>query len=146
MNKASLLPALCTVATLGLAASPALAQHATPDGGEAATATRTHPDQGKAPNANRFVVGTLVDTRAVRVSEGEGMHRLLKLEGRDGAQIIVDAGPSPSPSEMGFEHGDLIVAMGKSARINGHPVLYAYYLGELRDLTAPATLRDEQPR
>jgi hypothetical protein len=92
--------------------------------------------QGTQANANRFVVGRLVDARSISVDgdQGPSRHRLLKLESRSGEQIIVDMGPSRSPSAMGFKQGDLIVAMGKSARINGRPVLYAHYVGELQDL------------
>ena len=96
------------------------------------------PSQGMQANANRFVIGTLVDARSINVEgdQGPSRHRLLKLESRSGEQIIVDMGPSRSPSAMGFKQGDLIVAMGKSARINGRPVLYAHYVGELQDLAA----------
>jgi hypothetical protein len=92
--------------------------------------------QGMGSNANRFVVGKLVDARTINVSgpQGKDRHRLLKLESRAGEQIIVDMGPSRSPSALGFKQGDLIVAMGKSARINGRPVLFAHYVGELQDL------------
>ncbi len=88
--------------------------------------------------ANRFVIGKLVDAKTIRVTgaQGAGKHRLLKLESRSGEQIVVNMGPSRSPSAMGFRKGDLIVAMGKSARINGSPVLYAHYVGELQDLAA----------
>jgi hypothetical protein len=92
--------------------------------------------QGMQQNANRFVVGRLVDARTIQVNgpQGGAQHRLLKLESHSGEQIIVDMGQSRSPSAMGFKQGDLIVAMGKAARINGRPVLYAHYVGELRDL------------
>lgn len=87
-------------------------------------------------NANRFVIGKLVDSRTVNVSgaHGKNRHRLLKLESHSGEQIIVDMGQVRSPSAMGFKHGDLIVAMGKGARLSGSPVLYAHYVGELQDL------------
>jgi len=95
-------------------------------------------DTAQSTNANRFVIGKLIDAKSVRVAgpRGTGKHRLLKLESRNGEQIIVDMGTSRSPSAMGFRQGDLIVAMGKSARINGRPVLYAHYVGELQDLAA----------
>lgn len=86
-------------------------------------------------NANRFVVGSLIDTRRVPIDGGDGYHRLLKLESENGRQIIVDIGAAPPPSAFGFRQGDLLVAMGKSARINGHPVLYAYYVGGLYELS-----------
>jgi hypothetical protein len=86
-------------------------------------------------SANRFVVGVLVDARTVRVDGGEAFHRLIKLENREGQELIVDLGASPPPEAIGLREGDLVVALGKSARINGHPVLYALYVAPLTELS-----------
>jgi len=85
-------------------------------------------------SANRFVVGVLVDARMVRVDGGESFHRLIKLENREGRELIVDLGASPPPEALGLREGDLVVALGKSARINGHPVLYALYVAPLTEM------------
>jgi len=85
-------------------------------------------------SANRFVVGVLVDARTVRVDGGESFHRLIKLENQEGRELIVDLGASPPPEAIGLREGDLVVALGKSARINGHPVLYALYVAPLTEL------------
>jgi len=102
------------------------------------------PAQSARGTANRFVIGTLVDAKTIQVTgaQGTGKHRLLKLESRSGEQIVVNMGPSRSPTAMGFRKGDLIVAMGKSARINRSPVLYAHYVGELQDLAAREETRN----
>jgi len=101
------------------------------------TAARDDASAGDAPaqrSANRFVVGVLVDARVVRVDGKESFHRLIKLENREGRELIVDLGASPPPEALGLREGDLVVALGKSARINGHPVLYALYVAPLTEM------------
>jgi len=95
------------------------------------------PDTASAPqqNANRFVVGVLVDARTIRVDGDDRFHQLIKLENREGRQLVVDLGAAPSPEALGLREGDLVVALGKSARINGHPVLYALYVAPLTELS-----------
>jgi len=104
-------------------------------------AAQAAADEGAPRSANRFVVGVLVDARVVRVDADERFHRLIKLENREGRELIVDLGASPPPEAIGLREGDLVVALGKSARINGHPVLYALYVAPLTEL-APIRRND----
>lgn len=101
---------------------------------ESASAAQAADDPSAQRSANRFVVGVLVDARVVRVDSDERFHRLIKLENREGRELIVDLGASPPPEAIGLREGDLVVALGKSARINGHPVLYALYVAPLTEL------------
>ncbi len=103
-------------------------------GSNASASAQAADDQSAQRSANRFVVGVLVDARVVRVDSEDRFHRLIKLENREGRELIVDLGASPPPEAIGLREGDLVVALGKSARINGHPVLYALYVAPLTEL------------
>lgn len=59
--------------------------------------------------------------------------RMIEIESKSGKRIIVNTGLADQPVEkLGLKKGDHIVAFGKSARINGKPVLFAQYVGELQ--------------
>lgn len=82
----------------------------------------------------RVVVGKVVEARDIKLKTvaGDG-HRLVKIENAEGKRMIVDLGLTESVNEMGIDlqQGDMILAVGKSARINQRPVLYAKYVGQL---------------
>lgn len=128
MNKSLVAFGLAT----GLAAiAPAQAQTASPaigpQGQNQVAAINKHM-QGR-----RAVVGQVVDTRVVSVQNAKGQsvqHRLVRLKNKEGKVIVVDLGVAsraPQPRK-----GAAYVALGKEARINGRPVLFASYAGDVR--------------
>jgi hypothetical protein len=84
-------------------------------------------------SANMMLVGQLIDTRDVTLKGvDEEKHRLLKVKPGGGAQtVIVDIGRQDAAASFGLVKGDRVIAVGKSARINDRPVLFAKSIGEL---------------
>lgn len=82
---------------------------------------------------NVLVVGKVTDARNVTLAGTAGdKHRLLKVQPKGGKEVIVDVGVPQSTSGMSFSKGDRIIAMGKPARINGRPVLFAANVAEMQ--------------
>lgn len=88
--------------------------------------------QQQAQQGERAVFGRVVDQQAVSIAETGETHQLVKLENQQGETIVVDLGEANQA--MNVEPGDQLFAVGKNARINERPVLYARYAGELRTL------------
>lgn len=80
------------------------------------------------------VAGRITDARDVKLAETAGdEHRLFKVKPERGQEIIVDIGvPRGELSQASFTTGDRIVAIGKPARINGKPVLFAAHVAEMQ--------------
>lgn len=80
----------------------------------------------------KIVMGQVVDTINVNLAgvAGNG-HRLVKIQNRDGKRMVVDLGVEGGLEGLELSPGDRIVATGKSARIDGQPVLYAKVVGKL---------------
>jgi hypothetical protein len=87
----------------------------------------------KPSNANMILVGELIDSRDVTLKGvNEDKHRLLKVKPGNGTQtVIVDIGRQDSVASFGLVKGDRVIAVGKSARINDRPVLFAKSIGEI---------------
>ncbi|MDN5870254.1 MAG: hypothetical protein L0H73_05980 [Nitrococcus sp.] len=86
--------------------------------------------------AHRMVIGEVTDVRGVQIKGAAGdKHRLLKLSANEDTVVIVDLGAMPEQAfkDLGINKGTRIWALGSSARINGKPVLYARYVGEVYD-------------
>jgi hypothetical protein len=101
-----------------------------------ARAEQTQSKQGQAKQqqqkaeqqlGERSVIGKVTDKQQVAIQGTQ--HQLVKLENRQGETIVVDLGAALQ--EMQVEQGDRLIVIGKSARINERPVLYAQYAGEL---------------
>lgn len=122
-----------TAATLALVLGltvPALADHhESKSMDQQQLSAQMNQNQGE-----RVVVGKVVEARDIKLKTvaGDG-HRLVKIENAEGKRMIVDLGLTESVNEMGIDlqQGDTILAVGKSARINQRPVLYAKYVGQL---------------
>lgn len=84
----------------------------------------------------RAVLGKVVDQRQIQLKEGEAKHHLVKLENPQGKTIVVDLGAATE--EMDLKKGDRLFAVGKSARINERPVIYAKYAGEINSVGSAA--------
>lgn len=82
---------------------------------------------------NVLVVGKVSDARDVTLASTAGdKHKLLKVQPNRGKEVVVDIGVRSAQNGMQFSKGDRIVAMGKPARINGQPVLFAADVAELQ--------------
>ena len=82
---------------------------------------------------NVLVVGKVTDARNVTLAGTAGdKHRLIKVQPKGGQEVVVDIGVPQSGSELNFSKGDRIIAMGKPARINGRPVLFAANVAEMQ--------------
>lgn len=127
-----------TVTALGFAALMGLTGvgQAAETGAQAAGAAMSQQGaasaQQQAERGNRMVVGRVVEVRTVQVKGIDEKHNLVKIE-RSGKRIIVDLG---TEDEQGWiadlEPGDLLFASGRSARINGRPVLMAKWAAEVK--------------
>lgn len=84
---------------------------------------------------HRMVIGTVIDIRGVQIKGPMGdKHRLLKVSVDDNT-VIIDLGPMKKGAfqDLGINPGNRIWVLGSSARINGKPVIYARYVGEVYD-------------
>jgi molybdopterin-binding protein len=82
----------------------------------------------------RVVVGKVVDMRDINMKGGDSSkHHIVILESTKGKRVMVDTGLADKPvKDLKLSKGDRVVAIGKSARINGKPVLFAQSIGELQ--------------
>lgn len=102
--------------------------------GGAVTSDSAEPSDA-AREGRGIVIGELIDVRDVSVRGAEGRHRLLKIRAPGGRVVVVDIGVHPgSAADGAFGKGDRIVAVGSMARLNGQPLLYARYVGRLREV------------
>lgn len=110
--------------------------------GGMATDTQAETSGGAAPTAaaqtesmkgHRAVIGDILDTREVQLKGVETKHRLVKIRSEGGEEMVVNVGDATRMPAGDFKKGNKIVAVGKEARINGEPVLYAKYIGDLRE-------------
>lgn len=89
-----------------------------------------NPKDGK--EAERMVMGEVQDARDVRLKgvAGNG-HRLLKIKNSKGQQMVLNLGQPSNLGDLNLREGDTIIASGKTARINGKPVLFTKLIGKL---------------
>lgn len=80
----------------------------------------------------RAVIGEVVDARTVRLDGVAKDHHLLRVRNKEGKEVVVNIG---APARMAHAEapvtGDRIVAVGKSGRINGKPIIFARYIAKL---------------
>jgi hypothetical protein len=107
-------------------------------GQQAASGNKVSQKAGQPTNV--MIVGTVTDARNVKLASTAGdQHRLLKVKPKDGEEIIVDLGVPDSSSPTNFSKGDRIVAVGKPARINDRPVVFAASVGEMQKVGRPSS-------
>lgn len=113
-------------ATLGLAlAAPAMAQS------QAAPKAQAQAGANEAMKGRRAVIGEVVEVRDIQFKGIPVKHRLVKIRNRQGNTLVVDLGDATKTEMARLKKGSRIFALGKEARVNGDPVLYARYFGEL---------------
>ena len=84
----------------------------------------------------RVIIGKVTAAKDVKLKGvvGNG-HRLVRLENDKGKSIVVDLGLMENlPKDMAVYEGDHLMVIGKNARINGKPVIYAQWAGELHSV------------
>ena len=82
--------------------------------------------------SSAIIVGEVVETRNVNIARPvKSTHRLIKIKSRNGRTAVVDIGNADQYAQVNFNRGDRIIAVGKKARINDQPVLFAKSVGEL---------------
>lgn len=127
-----------TVIALGMAsglavAAPALAQQQQQaPGQQMGAAAAAQAQANPAMQGRRAVMGEVIDTRVFQLRNAQGQmvpHRLVKLRNAEGRVIVVDLGASERVATP--QRGQTFVAIGKEARINGRPVLFASYAGDV---------------
>lgn len=125
---------LATASLIAIAGS-AVAQSAQP--GIPMKPSASAADTGANPSAGkRIVVGKVIEMRDIALKSGSGSdfakHHIVVLESTKGKRVMVNTGLTERPpKDLKLSKGDRVVAIGKSARINGKPVLVAQSIGEL---------------
>lgn len=80
----------------------------------------------------KVVMGKVVDSRDVELQGTAGdAHRLVQIENRQGDKLVVDLGLSDKTDQLDLKKGDRLVVIGKPARIDDRPVIFAISAGEL---------------
>ncbi|HSN71397.1 MAG TPA: hypothetical protein VLT59_07800 [Steroidobacteraceae bacterium] len=88
-------------------------------------------------SASAIVLGKVIELRDINIDAPvREQHRLIKVESRDGGTIVVDAGRADAAGGLDLERGDHVIAVGKQARINDRPVLFAKVIGEMTSVGA----------
>lgn len=86
-----------------------------------------------AQKGTKVVAGEVIDTRNVELQGTAGdAHQLVQLENAQGQSVVVDLGVETEAIDV--QQGDMLVVIGKSARIDDRPVVFAQYAGELQEL------------
>lgn len=86
-----------------------------------------------AMKGRRAVIGTVTETREIQLKGVNAKHRLVKIKNKEGQNLVINLGDATRVPADQLTKGNRIVAVGKEARINGKPVLYAKYVGNLRE-------------
>ncbi len=118
----------CLTAAAGLAFTvPTIAQAQTaPQAGKAGATT-------EAMKGRRAVFGEVVDVRDIQFKGVPVKHRLVKIRNKQGNTLVVDLGDATRTNTSIAKKGARIFVVGKEARVNGDPVLYARYYGQLME-------------
>lgn len=114
---------------LGLAATMAVAAPAYAQNAQQADVKGS---QAQGMKGQRAVIGQVVDTREIQLKGVSAKHRLVKIKNKQNEMMVINVGDATKTPAGKFKKGAMIVAVGKEARISGKPVLYAKYVGDLR--------------
>jgi Cu/Ag efflux protein CusF len=95
--------------------------------------------QNKEMQGRRAVIGQVVGTRDIQLKGVNTKHRLVKIRNAEGQTMVVNVGDATRVKGAQFKQGSKIIAIGKEARINGDPVLFAKYVGDLRETGVTGT-------
>lgn len=76
--------------------------------------------------------GEVVGTREIQLKGTQTKHRLVKIKNNQGNTIVVNVGDATRTPDGRFKKGASVMAIGKAARINGKPVIFAKYIGDMR--------------
>lgn len=87
----------------------------------------------RAMKDRRAVIGEAVETREIQPKGVNTKHRLVKMKNKEGPNLALNVGDATRMQAGQFKKGSRLIALGKETRINGKPVLYAKYLGDLRE-------------
>lgn len=79
-----------------------------------------------APRERPDAVGRLRDWRSIDLANRRGRHTYLRLSRDGGSDLVVDAGPGASPSDLGLDRGDRIAVRGRRTSVNGRSILVAH--------------------
>ncbi len=80
----------------------------------------------------RFFVGTVVDVKDINLKGMSVKHTLFKVENKTGKTMVVNVGAGAEVDDI--KKGDKVAFVGKTARINGKPVLFAKAFGEMNNV------------
>lgn len=121
-----------------LAAPPFLsAQESQPQKSQAMQQQQASAGEQKPVRA--AIVGQIQDSRDVQLSGAAGdAHRLYKVRTAEGKNMVLDIGQVQG-QQVELSQGDLVIAIGNKARINGRPVLFARYYGAANQAGRGAT-------
>lgn len=108
--------------------------------GQRGSAQRQQAGNQSTGRTPAIVIGELVEMREVNI-EGQGMHRLLKLQPRGGEDnaVVVDVGAGSKSAVSELAVGDRVIAVGRPGRINDRPVIVAQSIGEFRVTGMPGS-------
>jgi hypothetical protein len=124
---------------LGVGSSIAMAAISVPaqaqSQGKQQPGAQSQSQQANSPamKGRRAVIGTVVDMREIQLKGVNTKHRLVKIQNKEGKNLVINVGDATRVPANQFQKGGRIVAVGKEARINGDPVLFAKYVGNLRE-------------
>jgi hypothetical protein len=131
-----LLIALSVGSSIAMAAVsvPAHAQANKQSGQQPSAQSQGQQANNPAMKGRRAVIGTVTETREIQLKGINAKHRLVKIRNKEGQNLVINVGDATRTPAGQFKKGSRIVAIGKEARINGKPVLYAKYIGDLREV------------
>jgi len=85
----------------------------------------------QASKGQNIVIGEVSDTTDVSLKGARDYHRLVKIRNMEGTEMVVDLGLIGNLDDLELAKGDRLIAVGRNARINEKPVLFAKYAGKL---------------
>jgi Cu/Ag efflux protein CusF len=88
--------------------------------------------KGSKTQGQRFFVGTVVDVKDINLKGMSVKHTLFKVENKTGKTMVVNVGAGAEVGDI--KKGDKVAFVGKTARINGKPVLFAKAFGEMANV------------
>lgn len=126
---------VATLVAFGLSAPALAASQSSGQMESSQMQAQQQTQQNQLKHPQRIVIGKVVDVRGVQIKGPAGdKHRLIKLNAAgDTGNVVVDLGAMSKEAfqDLGINQGNRIWVLGSGARINGKPVIYARYVGEM---------------
>lgn len=88
-------------------------------------------ERGQQQMQQGLISGRVTDARDVQIEGVSNEHRLVRLQTREGRQVVVDLGPEDQLNDLSVQQGDWLAVRGQIGQINNRPVIFAQQVANI---------------